>query len=142
MPVKYPHMLPQETRIWDRYLDQFGVPEGRISYDVHLGDGLSPDPDWPEWMIRMVKVLSTHRADVIVERQDEVIIVEVKSVAGMGALGQMLGYEALWVKERGTSRGVRLMCVCETAEADVEVAYDFYGIELVELGEVEIKMPE
>jgi len=136
MPVKYAHMLPRETRIWDAYLDRYGVPEGQISYDVHLGDGLSPDPDWPEWMIRMVKVLSTHRADVIVERRDEVIIVEVKSIAGMGALGQMLGYEALWVKERGASRGIRLMCICESAEADIEVAYEFYGIELIELGEV------
>lgn len=142
MPAKYPHMLPRETRIWDAYLDRYGVPEGRVSYDVHLGDGLSPDPEWPEWMVNMVKVLSTHRADVIVERAEEVVIVEVKSVAGMGGLGQLLGYEALWIREHGVGVPVRLVCVCETAEADIEAAFGFYEIELIELGEIEIKSPE
>jgi len=72
--------------------------------------------------------------DVVIERADEVVIVEVKGVAGMSAVGQLLGYEALWVKERGTSRPVHLLLVCESVEADMKGVFDWYEIEVVELG--------
>lgn len=129
-------MLPQEAERWDQFISRYGLPEGRVEYDVHLGEGAPVDPAWPAWMVRMVKVLSTHRVDVIVERPDEVLIIEVKYVAGMGALGQLLGYEALWLKERGTDKAVRLVLVCERLESDMMAAFNFYEIEVVELGAV------
>jgi len=129
-------MLPVEVRRWDAFIAQHGLPEGRISYDVHLGDGAVTDPAWPAWMAAMVRALSTHRVDVLVERPDEVIIVEVKGIAGMGAVGQLLGYEALWLRDRGTERPVRLLLVCERMEADMRGVFDYYEIEVVEVGDV------
>lgn len=136
MGAKYPHMLPAEVRRWDAFLDRYGVPVGQVSYDVHLGEGAPVNPDWPGWMAAMVKVLSTHRVDVVIERPDEVVIVEVKGIAGMGAVGQLVGYEALWVKERGLGRPVHLLLVCERVEADMKAVFDWYEIEVVELGEL------
>ena len=136
MAAKYPHMLPAEVRRWDAFLERYGMPEGAVSYDVHLGEGAPIDPDWPEWMAAMVKVLSTHRVDVVIERPDEVVIIEVKGIAGMGAVGQLMGYEALWVKERGVDRPVRLLLVCEQVEADMVSVFGWYEIEVVEMGEV------
>lgn len=136
MKAKYAHMLPAEVRRWDAFLDHYGMPEGAVSYDVHLGEGAPVDPSWPEWMVRMVRVLSTHRVDVVIERPDEVVIVEVKGIAGMGAVGQLIGYEALWVKERGLDRPVHLLLVCERVEADMKIVFAWYEIEVVEMGEV------
>lgn len=136
MAAKYPHMLPAEVRRWDAFLDQHGPVVGRVSYDVHLGEGAPIDPDWPEWMAAMVRTLSTHRVDVVIERETEVVIVEVKGVAGLGAVGQLVGYEALWVKERGLDRPVKLLLVCERCEADMRAVFDWYEIEVVELGNV------
>lgn len=136
MPVKYPHMLPREIAIWDRFIEEYGLPEGTVDYDVHLGEGAEVDPSWPSWMVSMVKRLSTHRADVVVSRTHEVLIVEMKSVAGMGAVGQLVGYEALWLRQEGTDRPVRLLCVCERLEADIRAVFQFYEIEVVELGQV------
>lgn len=136
MPVKYAHMLPREVQIWDAFLDQFGLPDGEVDYDVHLGEGAPVDPAWPVWMFAMVRSLSTHRVDVVVERPDEVVIVELKGRAGMGAVGQLLGYEALWLQQEGTDRPVRLLLVCESMEEDMRVVFAFYEIEVVVLGEV------
>lgn len=136
MAAKYPHMLPAEVRRWDAFLEQYGMPEGKVSYDVHLGEGAEVDPSWSPWMISMVKTLSTHRVDVVVERPDEVVIVEIKGIAGMGAVGQLVGYEALWMKERGTDRPVRLLLVCERCEADMKGVFAWYEIDVVELGAV------
>lgn len=136
MGAKYPHMLPAEARRWDVFLAQHGMPVGEVSYDVHLGEGAPIDPDWPGWMAGMVKTLSTHRVDVVIERPDEVVIVEVKGVAGMGAVGQLVGYEALWLKERGLDRPVRLLLVCERVEADMLSVFAYYEIEVVVIGDV------
>lgn len=136
MTVKYPHMLPHETRIWDRLIENSGLPEGKIDYDVHLGEGAPIDPAWPGWMVRMVQRLSTHRADVVVERDDEVVIIEIKSIAGMGAVGQLVGYEALYLRQYGVDRPVRLLCVCERLEADIKAVFSYYEIEVIELGVV------
>lgn len=129
-------MLPAEVRRWDAFLDRYGMPEGDVSYDVHLGEGAPIDPGWPAWMAAMVRVLSTHRVDVLIERRNEVVIVEVKGVAGMGAVGQLVGYEALWVKERGIRRPVHLLLVCERVEADMKTVFAWYEIEVVEMGVV------
>ncbi len=136
MSAKYPHMLPAEVRRWDAFLEQHGLPVGVVSYDVHLGDGAEIDSAWPAWMASMVRSLSTHRVDVVIERPYEVVIVEVKGIAGMGAVGQLLGYEALWLRDRGTDRSVRLLLVCERMEADMAGVFAFYEIEVVELGDV------
>lgn len=136
MAPKYPHMRPREIQIWDAFIERYGLPEGEVDYDVHLGEGAPVDPSWPVWMVRMVKSLSTHRLDVIVERASEVVIIEIKSVAGMGAVGQLLGYEALWLQQEGIDRPVRLLLVCESMEEDMRVVFAFYEIEVVELGEV------
>jgi len=134
--AKYPHMTPAEVRRWDAYLAQYGLPDGDVSYNEHLGEGAPIVLDWPTWMAVMVKALSTHRVDVVVERPDEVILIEVKGGAGMGAVGQLLGYEALWLRERGTDRPVRLMLVCERVESDMVSVFSYYEIEVVVLGDV------
>jgi len=133
--VKYPHMVPSEAAVWDAYLQRYGVPAGKVEYDVHLGRGAPVDPEWPEWMKRMVWSLSTHRADVVVERSDSVVIIEVKEVAGMSAVGQLLGYEALWLAERGVERPVELMVVCRDIESDMMGVFAFYEIEVVVVGD-------
>ena len=136
MAAKYPHMTPPEVRRWDAFIEKHGLPEGKISYNEHLGEGAAIALDWPTWMAVMVKALSTHRVDVVVERPNEVLLIEVKGIAGMGAVGQLLGYEALWLRERGVDRPVRLLLVCERVEADMRAVFAYYEIEVVVMGDI------
>lgn len=134
MAAKYPHMGTREERIWDAYLEQYGTPAGRIEYDVHLGEGAEADPEWPEWMKVMVKALSTKRADVAAETTFGVTIFEIKRRAGLSAVGQLLGYEALWFKERGGWKPVSLVVVCEYIEPDMADVFEYYKVGVVVLG--------
>lgn len=131
MPAKYRHMKPGEVEIWDRFIGRFGLPPGVIRYDLELGDGAPVDPAWPAWMGPMVKHLSRHRCDVVAETRDGVLIVEIKAVGGMAGLGQLLGYQALYYRQFGGEKEVRMMLVCEQVEADIEAALDFYGVSIV-----------
>lgn len=134
MPAKYPHMRDSEARIWDAFIDERGMPAGRISYDVRLGEGAAVDVSWPVWMTAMVKALSQKRADVVAETAEEITIFELKRRAGMSCLGQLLGYEALMVKERGGWKPVVLVAVCEDIEPDMREAFEYYKVSVVVVG--------
>lgn len=134
MPVKYAHLGKHEERIWDVYVGEFGLPEGRISYDVRLGDGAPVDSGWPEWMKAMVKALSQKRVDVIAEARFSITIFEIKRRAGLSCLGQLLGYEALMFKQEGGWKPVTLVAVCEDVEPDMLDTFDFYKVRVVVVG--------
>ncbi len=136
MPVKYAHLGKHEERIWDAYVDQFGLPDGRISYDVRLGDGAPVDPGWPNWMKAMVRALSQKRVDVIAEERFRITIFEIKRRAGLSCLGQLLGYEALMFKQDGGWKPVTLVAVCEDIEPDMLDTFDFYKVSVVIVGSI------
>jgi len=134
MGVKYPHMGPLETRVWGAYVEEHGIPEGRVDYDVHLGKGAAVEGDWPEWMRRMVKALSTKRVDVVAETRFGITIFEVKRRAGLSCLGQLMGYEALMFEERGGWKPISLVAVCEDVEPDMMGTFEYYKVRVVVVG--------
>lgn len=134
MVAKYAHLGKHEERIWDLYVDEFGLPAGRISYDVRLGGGAPLNHEWPEWMKAMVKALSQKRVDVIAEERFRVTIFEIKRRAGLSCLGQLLGYEALKFKQDGGWKPVKLVAVCEDIEPDMLDTFEFYKVEVVIVG--------
>ena len=129
-------MGTRESRIWEAYVERYGTPPGRIEYDVHLGDGAKAKEEWPEWMKVMVKALSTKRADVVVEGTLSTTIIEVKRRAGLSAVGQVLGYEALMYKHRGGWKPVELLVICEYIEPDMAEVFEYYKVAVVVLGEL------
>lgn len=131
MPARYPHMRESEARIWEAYIEEFGIPAGRVDYDVRLGEGAEVDPSWPAWMIAMVKALSQKRADVVVETSEEITIFELKRRAGMSCLGQLMGYEALMMKESGAWKPIMLVAVCEDIEPDMAEAFEYYKVSVI-----------
>ena len=129
MVAKYAHMKEYEAQIWDRFLRVMPWSPVRVTYDLRLGVGTVLPPETPEWVRRMAYSLSTKRVDAVVETRHEVYICEVKQRAGMSALGQLLGYEALYVSQFKPRRSVVLVLICEVVEPDMESVYGQYGIQ-------------
>ena len=130
MPQEFVHLLPLERPIWGRYLA--GTSEEFLSlvYDLHLGDGAPVDPSWSSGTAAIVAAVSRKRVDVVGETADSIIMFEVKPRAGMGAMGQLLNYRALYLRERRPTKPLRMMVVCERVEPDVTRTYAQYGIEI------------
>ncbi|MBA7612647.1 hypothetical protein ES703_19883 [subsurface metagenome] len=96
---KYPHMMPADIIIWTRYLKTNPFPQARISYDLHVGTPAGPlDGLTPEYQ-EMALALSTKRIDAVVYETRRTGIVEVKPYAGSGAIGQVLTYRLLYIRE-------------------------------------------
>lgn len=130
MPQKYTHLLPQEVRIWDRFLANPPWDIISVVYDLHVGRGAPIDPAWPEFMVRQVQAVTRKRMDAVVRVPEATYIVEIKPRAGMSALGQLIAYRQLFLSEHQPVGELRLACVCERIEADMQAVFRRNEIEL------------
>ena len=127
---KYPHMLPGDIAIWERFMDHHGSEYARFDYDLHVGEGMVQDPDWPENIIRMVEAISQKRIDAVGYNDDGIYIFEVKPFAALSALGQVLSYRALYTRDSNPVVDVVPCVVTDRVDPDVTWLYQHFGITL------------
>jgi len=130
MPQEYTHLLPNEVRIWERFLANPPWPITSVTYDFHVGDGMPIEPGWDEGIIRMVRAITRKRIDAVVRTDGYTYIIEIKPRAGMSALGQLLAYRHLFLREHQPVGQLKLAVVCERLEPDMDVVFKAHGIEV------------
>ena len=126
--AKYPHMLPNELRIWDRFIQVMGDRWERFEYDVHVGEGVDPGPGYPEKWRKLAIMLTQKRIDAVGYAEDGIWIFEVKPDAGLSALGQLLGYKVLFERDRKPSEPIHLAVVTNRVFPDEKFIFDSYGV--------------
>jgi hypothetical protein len=127
----YTHLLPEEVRIWEKFLPQSPWTILQATYDLHLGAGAEIDPSWPAWLVAQARAVTRKRVDVVVETPDEIVIIEIKPRAGMAALGQVLTYKHLYEAEFAPAKPVRAVVLAERKEPDVDAVYATFGVGLL-----------
>ena len=118
---KYPHMLQSDVPVWDSWLDAFGNPEWTYQYDVRVGQGATPDPRLSAIMKQWAIDLSKKRIDVVIHKPDEIVIVEVKTRAGLAAIAQIVAYPLLYKAQFNPRLPIRPLLVCSKLLLDVEM---------------------
>jgi hypothetical protein len=129
--ARYTHFKQSEIAIWERYLALEEAKQYSFTYDVHLGEGVDPGPDYEPALREMWKHLTKLRADVVGEATDHVAIFEVKRRGDMTALGQLLTYRQLWRLKHRDGRRIRLVLVCEDVHPDVEPILRLHKVDIV-----------
>lgn len=93
-----PHMLKTDVPVWYRFLEKYSYPFQNLYYDSLLGMAqLTPD-ELADPLKRDWQILTAKRTDAIAELPDQVWIIEVAEEPGLRALGQVLTYQALWIR--------------------------------------------
>lgn len=96
---KYKHMSPYECYLWDYFLREHGESYDNFEYDIHVGEGREVpthlDPPYDELSVS----LTQKRIDAIGHRRDQSYIFEVKPSAALSALGQLIAYRDLYVRQ-------------------------------------------
>ena len=127
-------MLPNEEKIWLRFLQIYGDQFQNYRYDVRVGKGQDPGPRY-EWKWRQLAIMLTQkRIDVVAERNGDVWIFEVKPDAGLSAIGQVLSYRVLYKQHFREERPIRLAIVTTRVDDDIREVAEHYGIKVYELG--------
>jgi len=133
MPEVYPHMLPYDTLLWRRFLKEWGDYFERFEYDLHVGRGVTIKEPMPQEIMRAATILTQKRIDAVGYFRDETWIFEVKPDAGLSALGQLLGYKALWIRDRGLPKKLILAIVTDYLNEDMQFLMRHYGIRIYEV---------
>lgn len=146
-------MAPGDFEIWARWWPSIADGTVTVIFDVGLGDGLplSPDspagrvlsapfdfrvlasspPGSPEKLAFMHLRNSQKRADVIIEREAEVWLVELRFAAQASAIGRLLMYGRLWAEDPVFDKEVRLFLVTDADDPDVRLTAKDFGVSYV-----------
>lgn len=128
--TKYPHMLPEERQIWHRFISPREGAYRKIVYDLHLGQGAIPPADASLQLRKVIASTSRKRVDAIGYKADSITIFEVKPRAGMSAIGQLLNYKNLFMKEHNPTVPINLAVVSARLDPDVAATMEQHGIKI------------
>lgn len=127
---KYPHMKPEDVAVWERYIAANPAMFETVDYDVPLGAGEPVPPEQPEEMAADWAALTRKKIDLIAYRADGAVhLVEVKPIANMRALGQILTYQELYA---ATHPGIQAvpMVVANKVDRELAVMFAKHGIQV------------
>lgn len=124
------HMMPRDIPLWATY---FFSPEGQHytawEFDVLVGDPQHPGYHFPPEQIRQALYLNCLKIDAVGWLFSTPTLIECKPKAGLGALGQVDGYQEWYriifgIKPRG-------LIVCEEMSRQVETLCMLKDIQVV-----------
>ena len=109
----YPHLLTEDITVWERYLELHPDLYQSIEYDVRVGDGRDPGPDYADNIRQMALDLSRRRIDAIGHTNTDITLIEITRRAGLTAVGQLFTYPVLYAQSYPTTKPVKVLLVCE-----------------------------
>ena len=124
----YPHMLHEDIAVWSKFLTKMAEVITRVWYDVHVGQAVSPVDPSSTVQQKVAAGVTRKRIDVVARVGPEFWVIEVKPVAGMGALGQVYSYNRLFALEYETFSPTKPVVVCDVLDDDVIASYGELGV--------------
>ncbi len=116
-------MKPADIEIWERFFDGHRDAFDRVDYDFHVGEGadfLPTNDDTPDGRENR---LYQRKIDVVGYKGNAVTLIEVKPVADVMALGQILAYGDLYRKTKDAIQDPTLMVVAGKIMAEMKDIY-------------------
>lgn len=124
----YPHMMAEDREVWTKFLEAGRPAVERVWYDVRVGLGVLLGPEVSELERRVAAGVTRKRIDVVAKVGGGYWVVEVKPVANMAALGQVVTYRRLFVGEYRVDGEVFGVVVCDEVDEDVVGGYEELGV--------------
>jgi hypothetical protein len=136
--AKYEHMMPEDRDCWTRFIKEQPKFFSEVWYDMHVGVPVIPPEGSPLWMWDVADAVTRKRIDVIGRRENQLYVIEIKTVLNMKALGQAVTYQDLFKRDYETNLEVVPAVICELSDVDLEpVAKKLGVLVLVNHGELE-----
>lgn len=109
---KFPGMRPSEANLMRRWLARHEQEYDSFAYNVRIGAGRDPGPQYPDWVRKSAVMCSMLRMDAIAWKGNQATIIELKNVAYPSAAQQLALYGAVWWSDNATYPKPKLLLVC------------------------------
>lgn len=130
MTERFPHMYLAESEIWRRWLKIHRTKYLKFDYDIHVGRPWPEHLALPEKWKRGAESVYLKRIDVVGYQPDTVTVFEVKPHAGLGSLGQIIGYLALYEEQFSPREELKGAIVTELVDPNIARILEEHGIDL------------
>lgn len=128
--TRYPHMLDKDAPILSAYLKELGHRYHSVFFDVQVGNGRDPGPNYEDNIRNMALTLSRRRIDAIGYGRDRIDIIEVTDAAGTTTIGQLITYQELYQRDHRGGTTPTLVLAARSLQTDMRPAFTALGIEL------------
>jgi len=130
---RYTHLAPEDTRLWNIFLDGNPPKNATVAYDVCLGTIPDFRDDLPANILKCAKAIYPKRADAVIVCPTEVLVFEVRPYAGLSAIGHALSYAQLFRRDFPTFFNVVPVILTDRGQCDIPWLCSLFRITLIEL---------
>ncbi len=125
---KYPGMAPREVIIFQQWQITHGAEFDRFDYNVRIGNGTDPGPQYSRADRDMYILNTQKRIDAVGWQGAQPTIIEVKDRATASCMSQLLTYASLWHLTFAPLPPPLLLLVTNRFSADMQLVLDRAGI--------------
>lgn len=126
--AKYPHMKPEDVAVWSRFIIKNPDLFATVDYDVCVGAGADFEMCTSNEYDCDCQKLTQKKIDAVAYKGSAVTLIEVKPIANMRALGQMIVYFNLYKKDHPEETNISNMIVCREVERELDEIFAQNGI--------------
>jgi len=126
----YPHLLPCDIQVWERFLSAFPDRFDRIEYDVRVGKGRPAPPEMHRVIQKAALDLSRRRIDAIGFTTNLISIIEITRLADLKAIGQLKAYPMLYTQTYNPITPLHTILVCEEIHTDIDTILETLPVEV------------
>jgi hypothetical protein len=126
--LKYPHLKPEETEIWSRFIEKHPDIFKSVEYDVLVGKGAEVGEEESEEMRKDIEYLTKKKIDVIGFTDGEIWVIEIRKRAGLDIVGKVVSYRELYRDIAPTDKRLVGVLVTDQEMPDIRALCQKMGI--------------
>ncbi len=130
---RYPHFRPDEIAMYERLLEKHPSLFNTVDFDVRVGTGNYFPGILPKPIHKGGKDLSKWRIDFIGYKDDNVTIVELKTAARAGAIGQLTCYRILYKRVFVNIQNLNMLLVTDQIVPDLKYCASILNIKVLKV---------
>lgn len=125
---QYPHLLPEDVIVWERWLATNATKYLSFDYDVRVGPATDPGDNYDPNIRKMASDLSRRRIDAVATTPSGTTLIEITRRAGLTAIGQLFAYPVLYRQTFPDTGPITMLLVCEALGTGVQDVLEAHNI--------------
>lgn len=127
---KYPGMRPREAQVFRLWLQQHESEYDRFDYNVRIGPGMDPGPEYGDATRKSAVQSSQKRLDAVGWKGTQPTLIEVKDFALELAIAQLTQYAAVWQRFYPAGPAPALLIICSASQQGFDRAAQAAGVQV------------